>query len=144
VLTLPDPLEPSAPPILPGNPGSTPQPSSAEVVLGARGDAGSSSGGGGSSAGGGSSGDAAPLRGLDPGAFAGSVIHEAAVQVSTVVKPAAAAAVATSFGFPLILMLAVLFFLLIQRRLDDRDPKLRAAPRSTAEALLEFEDEDRL
>jgi hypothetical protein len=41
-------------------------------------------------------------------------------------------------------MLAVLLFLLVQRRLDDRDPKLRAALRSPADALLEFEDEDRL
>jgi hypothetical protein len=92
----------------------------------------------------GSSGDQAPIRGLDPGGIAGSVIHEAATSVSTVVKPAAAAAVAATFSFPLVLMFAVLFFLLVQRRLDDRDPKLRAAPRSQAEAWLEFEEEDRL
>jgi hypothetical protein len=61
-----------------------------------------------------------------------------------VVKPAAAAAVASTFSFPLTLMIAVLLFLLVQRHMDARDPKLRAAPRTTAEALLEFQDEDGL
>jgi hypothetical protein len=41
-------------------------------------------------------------------------------------------------------MLAVLLFLVVQSRLDDRDPKLRAAPGSTAETLLTFEDEEAL
>ena len=41
-------------------------------------------------------------------------------------------------------MLAVLVFLLVQRFVDGRDPKLRAAPRSAGEALLEFRDEDGL
>jgi hypothetical protein len=108
------------------------------VALGDHGDRGTPKGTGGSSGG------SAPVKGLDPAGFAGTVIYEAATRVSTVVKPVAAAAVATTFTFPLVLMLAVLLFLLVQRRLDDRDPKLRAAPRSTAEALLEFEDEDRL
>jgi hypothetical protein len=52
--------------------------------------------------------------------------------------------VASTFSFPLALMLAVLLFLLVQRQLDHRDPKLRAAPRTLADALLAFEDEDRL
>ena len=60
------------------------------------------------------------------------------------VKPAAAAAVATTFSFPLALMVAVLLFLFVQRYLDARDPKLRAAPRSMADALVEFQDEERL
>ena len=89
-------------------------------------------------------GPAAPFAGLDAGVIAGKVFTEAAVRVSSVVKPAAAAAIATTFSFPLILMVAVLFFLLGQRRLDDHDPKLRTAPRSTADAMLEFQDEDRL
>jgi hypothetical protein len=58
-----------------------------------------------------------------------------------VVKPAAAAAVASTFTFPLALMVAVLVFVVAQSRVDHRDPKLRAAPRSTAETLLPFEDE---
>ncbi len=138
VVTLPGPLEPTPPPTLPGDSTPSAEPSLAAVASSDHGGPGAPPGNGGSS------GDAAPLKGLDPAAFAGGVIHEAAVRISTVVKPAAAAAVATTFSFPLILMLAVLLFLVLQRRLDDRDPKLRAAPRSTAEALLEFEDEDRL
>ena len=86
----------------------------------------------------------APAPGLDPAVIAGAVFNEAAVRVAVVVKPAAAAAVATTFSFPLILMMAVLLFLLVQRRLDARDPKLRAAPRSAADSLLEFKDEDGL
>jgi hypothetical protein len=138
VLTLPGPLEPSPPPPAIEDPTPTSEPSAAAVALVDHGDPGTPAGTGGSSGG------AAPRKGPDPAAFAGSVIHEAAAGMSTVVRPAAAAAVATTFSFPLALMLAVLLFLLLQRRLDDRDPKLRAAPRSTAEARLEFEDEDRL
>jgi len=44
----------------------------------------------------------------------------------------------------LILMIAVLLFLLIQSRLDGRDPKLRAAPLTSAETILPFRDEDQL
>jgi hypothetical protein len=87
---------------------------------------------------------AAPVPGLDPGVIANRVISEAAVRVSVVVKPAAAAAVATTFSFPLVLMVAVLLFLLVQRYVDARDPKLRAAPRSNADAVVAFQDEDGL
>jgi hypothetical protein len=87
---------------------------------------------------------AAPVPGLDPGVIANTVINEAAVRVSVVVKPAAAAAVATTFSFPLALMVAVLVFLLVQRYVDARDPKLRAAPRSKADVVVEFQDEDGL
>ncbi|HYC06368.1 MAG TPA: hypothetical protein VEG29_00455 [Candidatus Binatia bacterium] len=64
--------------------------------------------------------------------------------VSSVVKPAAAAAVATTFSFPLALMLAVLLFLLCQSFLDRRDPKLRAAPGSRTETTVPFEEEEKL
>jgi hypothetical protein len=63
-------------------------------------------------------------------------------QGGATVKPAAI--IATTFGFPLILMLAVLFFLLIQSRMDDRDPKLRVAPLTVAEMVLPFRDEEQL
>jgi hypothetical protein len=61
--------------------------------------------------------------------------------VHTAVKPEAASAVAQTFGFPLALMLAVLLFLLIQSRMDERDPKLRRAPLTTAETTIPFLNE---
>jgi hypothetical protein len=72
-----------------------------------------------------------------------SVLAVVSEQVRTTVKPAAVAAVATTFTFPLALALAVLIFLLIQARLDDRDPKLRYAPRSAGETYVAFQEEDR-
>jgi hypothetical protein len=72
------------------------------------------------------------------------IISGLADQIRTTVKPAAAAAVATEFGFPLALMIAVLLFLLIQSRLDGRDPKLRAAPLTASDTILPFRDEDQL
>jgi hypothetical protein len=86
----------------------------------------------------------APGLPLDPIVIADGVLAQAASQVAAVVRPGAAAAVATTFSFPLTLMLAVLVFLLVQRYVDRRDPKLRAAPRSTAEGLVEFKDEEGL
>ena len=71
------------------------------------------------------------------------IITGVAEQIQHTVKPAAAAAVATEFGFPLILMIAVLLFVLVQSRLDGRDPKLHAAPLAGAETLP-FRDEDQL
>jgi len=65
-------------------------------------------------------------------------------QSARCLKPAAAAAVVTTFSFPLILMVAVLLFLLVQSRLDGRDPKLRAAPLTASETILPFRDEDQL
>jgi hypothetical protein len=62
---------------------------------------------------------------------------------SRVLQPEAAAAVATTFGFPLALALLVVLFLLVQSRLDDRDPKLRSAPRTMADTLVAFEDDVR-
>ena len=64
--------------------------------------------------------------------------------VDIVVKPTAAAAVATTFTFPLVLMILVVLFLVIQPRVDRMDPKLRAAPISTAESMLGFVEEDAL
>ena len=87
---------------------------------------------------------AAPVAGFDPGSVADAVFSEAIIRVATVVKPKAAAAVATTFSFPLILMLAVLLFLLGQHVLDARDPKMRAIPRSAADGVLEFQDEEHL
>jgi hypothetical protein len=58
-------------------------------------------------------------------------------------RPEAAATVATSFGFPLALAVLVLLFLLVQSRLDDRDPKLRSAPMTMADTLVAFEDDGR-
>jgi hypothetical protein len=69
------------------------------------------------------------------------VLDSVADQAALIVKPAAAAAVASSFAFPLILMVIVLFFLVIQPRIDGRDPKLRNAPRTTSETLVPFEEE---
>lgn len=70
---------------------------------------------------------------------------EAAIQrVVSAVKPEAAAAVAAAFGFPLILMVAVVCFLVGQGRIDARDPKLRAAPRTRQDTVLIFQNEDEL
>ncbi len=73
-----------------------------------------------------------------------AVVVDTVATVALVVKPAAAVAVASTFGFPLILMAAVLLFLMIQGRLDHRDARLRAALGQTAEAVVPFEDEERL
>jgi len=72
------------------------------------------------------------------------VVGGAVDQAADLVKPGAAVAVATGFGFPLGLMLLVLLFLVIQNRLDHRDPKLRAAPLTHAETTVAFEEEESL
>jgi hypothetical protein len=71
----------------------------------------------------------------------GAVITEVTKGVKAAVKTEAVTAVAQTFGFPLALMLAVLIFLLIQGRLDERDPKLRRAPLTTAETTVLFVNE---
>lgn len=81
---------------------------------------------------------------LLPAEVVGGVLAAAVEQVATVVKPEAAALVATAFSFPLLLMAAVIFFLIGQGRVDDRDPKLRAAPRTTKDMVLSFQDEEEL
>jgi hypothetical protein len=75
--------------------------------------------------------------------IAHAVVTEAVERVNDAVKPAAAAAVATTFTFPIGLMLAVLLFLIVQSRLDRRDPKLRSEA-GASQATLQFEDEDSL
>ena len=47
----------------------------------------------------------------------------------------------TSFGFPIALAALVLLFLLVEPRLDDRDPELRHAPRTLSDTLVAFEDD---
>ena len=73
-----------------------------------------------------------------------AVLSATVGKVSAVVKPEAAAAVAQTFGFPLALMVAVVLFLIVQGRVDDRDPKLRAAPLTTAETVVPFQEEQYL
>jgi hypothetical protein len=72
------------------------------------------------------------------------VLGLAFAQVSRVVKPEAAAAVALTFGFPLALNVAVVLFLMIQGWVDARDPKLRHAPQTAAESMVAFRDEEEL
>jgi hypothetical protein len=81
---------------------------------------------------------------LEPGAVVGRVVDAAVAGVARVVRTDAAVAVAAHFTFPLALALAVFFFLLIQNRLDRRDPKLRIAPQHVIETLLTFRTEDEL
>ena len=83
------------------------------------------------------------VRRAAPATLVGGFVRGVADRIGPTVQPAAAAAVATTFGFPLILMLAVLLFLIVQSRLDGRDPKLRSAPLTTAETFLPSVDEDR-
>ena len=90
-------------------------------------------------------GAAAPLERLDRTDYDGGVdalVSTITRQIGATIKPGAA--VAVTFGFPLILMIAVLLFLLVQARLDDHDPKLRVAPLKSAETILAFQDEDLL
>ena len=68
---------------------------------------------------------------------------DVALGVTTVVKPAAAASVATTFSFPLALMAMVALFLIAQPRIDRRDPRLRAL-QTADDTDLGFEEEDRL
>jgi hypothetical protein len=81
---------------------------------------------------------------IEPQAIMRSVITEVVKGVGTAVKAEAATAVAQTFGFPLALMFAVLIFLLIQSRMDERDPKLRRAPLTDAETIVPFVNESEL
>jgi hypothetical protein len=76
---------------------------------------------------------------LGPGDLLSSFVAGMAARFGPSVQPAVV--VAATFGFPLALMLAVLLFLIIQSRLDDRDPKLRAAPLTSADTFLPFKNE---
>jgi hypothetical protein len=64
--------------------------------------------------------------------------------VSIVIQPAAAVAVASTFGFPIVLSVAVALFLVIQTRVDRRDPRLRAALGAGTERVVPFVDEEAL
>jgi len=90
-------------------------------------------------------GSAAPPPGtFVPTEIVGGVLTAALQQVAGVLKPGAAALVATAFSFPLILMAAVICFLVGQGRVDARDPKLRKAPKTPDEMVLNFQNEDDL
>lgn len=89
-------------------------------------------------------GSALPPDAVLPVDVVGGVFAAAAEQVATMVKPEAAIVVASAFSFPLVLMLSVLGFLVGQGRIDARDPKLRAAPRTPQDAVLAFRNEDEL
>jgi hypothetical protein len=78
---------------------------------------------------------------IEAPALVRTVITEVVKGVGTAVKAEAATAVAETFGFPLALMFAVLLFLLIQSRMDERDPKLRRAPLTAAETTVMFVNE---
>ncbi|MGH2456691.1 MAG: hypothetical protein ACRDHD_10600, partial [Candidatus Limnocylindria bacterium] len=79
-----------------------------------------------------------------PGEVVQQVLSAAADQVRRAVKPEAALAVTTEFTFPLALALAVLAYLVVQGRVDYRDPKLRIAPQHVTETIVKFQEEDQL
>ncbi|MET1231373.1 MAG: hypothetical protein ABWY52_00820 [Candidatus Limnocylindrales bacterium] len=89
---------------------------------------------------GGVSGGASRIAFLEPVGFVGVVLR-VADQVRASVQPEAVQAVAETFTFPLALMLAVLFFLFVQHRLDRRDPKLRNGPAAGTEIVIPFIEE---
>jgi hypothetical protein len=81
---------------------------------------------------------------FSPVDIVGQVLSVAGAQASRVVQPGAAAALATTFGFPLGLTCIVLAFVLIQGWIDARDPKLRHAPRTLADTTIRFREENEL
>ena len=85
-----------------------------------------------------------PADAIGPVAVVGQVLSAAAQEIVRVVRPEAAVAVATEFGFPLALAAAVLGFLLIQGYVDRRDPKLRMAPQTALETIVQFKTEEQL
>jgi hypothetical protein len=87
-------------------------------------------------------GPALPQGPIGPAEVVRNVFSAAVAQVSHVVRPEAAVAVAAEFTFPLALALAVLLFLVVQDRVDRRDPKLRMAPQHSADTLISFQNED--
>jgi hypothetical protein len=72
------------------------------------------------------------------------VLGAAIAQVAKIIKPQAAVVVAAAFGFPLILSILVVLFLLAQGRFDARDPKLRMAPQTRVETVIPFKDEEQI
>jgi hypothetical protein len=80
----------------------------------------------------------------EPPATVHAVVDDVAKQIRAAVDPVAVVAVASTFTFPLSLMAVVLLFLLVQGRLDGRDPKVRTARRGTADATVPFVEESDL
>lgn len=74
----------------------------------------------------------------------GQIWNAATDGIGRAVSPEAAAQVAKTFGFPLALMMAVLLFLIVQDRVDRRDPKLRAAPMTFLDTMVRFREEEDL
>jgi hypothetical protein len=72
------------------------------------------------------------------------VVGAAVQQVGRIIKPQAAVVVAAAFGFPLVLSIAVVLFLLAQGWVDARDPKLRMAPKTAFETIVPFQDEEQI
>lgn len=72
------------------------------------------------------------------------IVDAAIGGVASVVRPAAAVAVAEEFTFPLALTLAVILYLVVQGQIDRRDPKLRLAPQNVIERVLRFQTEEEL
>jgi hypothetical protein len=70
-----------------------------------------------------------------------AILNFAAERAGAVMTPDAVAKVATTLSFPILLAAIVLLFLLVQSRLDDRDPKLRKAPLTMDDTLVAFDDE---
>ncbi len=84
----------------------------------------------------------APPADTDIGRVLWQVWNAIVEGVERAVRPEAAAKVASTFGFPLGLMVAVLLFLVVQGQIDRRDPKLRRAPRTVVDTMQKFRDED--
>jgi hypothetical protein len=145
------------PPVPSPTPGGTPSPAPELAFVGSTDDGGAAGGHPGTGSGaprpGPAPGSAAP--GPDPAAGTGvpfvdvilgaplvsAIVSGVRERVGDTVKPEAVAAVATTFTFPLALMAAVLGFLVVQGRLDGRDPKLRSAPVTPADTTIPFTDE---
>jgi len=85
-----------------------------------------------------------PADSIGPVAVVGQVLTAAAQEIVRVVRPEAAVAVAAEFSFPLSLAVTVLGFLLIQGYVDRRDPKLRMAPKTAHETIMQFKTEEQL
>ena len=147
----PPPSVPPAPtPDGPGLPAATPAPEGSAPATQAGSDDPSTTPSPALIAGGGGSGPGSPPDGAPAGGGGAGIppqapdrggLGAAFAGFGSLLKPEAAGAVAANFGFPIALMVAVALFLLLQPRLDRRDPKLHKAPRTYAEMLLAFEHE---
>ena len=73
-----------------------------------------------------------------PTGIVGAIVGRRARTRPRSIRADAVASVAATFSFPMALALLVVLFLVVQPRLDDRDPKLRTAPRSQADLLVEL------